>query len=70
MSIEEKQSFQTYQDSNSVDYPKSEKEVSNFIKQYYKSNTPIELVGFSSKRKIGKALQCGKTINFSKMNGM
>ena len=70
MSIEEKQSFQTYQDSNLVDYPKSEKEVSDFIKQYYKSNTPIELVGFSSKRKIGKALQCGKTINFSKMNGI
>ena len=39
MSIEEKQSFQTYQDSNLVDYPKSEKEVSNLIKQYYKSNT-------------------------------
>ena len=37
MSIEEKQSFQTYQDSNLVDYPKSEKEVSNLIKQYYKS---------------------------------
>ena len=70
MSIEEKQSFQTYQDSNLVDYPKSEKEVSDLIKQYYKSNTPIELVGFSSKRKIGKALQCGKTINFSKMNGI
>ena len=70
MSIEEKQSFQTYQDSNLADYPKSEKEVSDLIKQYYKSNTPIELVGFSSKRKIGKALQRGKTINFSKMNGI
>ena len=70
MSIEEKQNFQTYQDSNSVEYPKSEKEVSSLIKQYYKSNVPIELVGLGSKSKIGKAMQCGKTINFSQMSGI
>ena len=70
MSIEEKQSLQTYQDSDSVEYPKNEKEVSNFIKKFYKSNIPIELIGSGSKKKIGKPLQCSKTLNLSKLNGI
>ncbi len=70
MSIEEKQNFQTFQDSNSIEYPENEKEVANLIKKFYKSNTPIELVGSGSKRKIGKALQCAKTLNLSKLNGI
>ena len=36
MSIEEKQNFQTYQDSDSIKYPKNEKEVSSYIKKFYK----------------------------------
>ena len=52
MSIEEKQSFPTYQDSDSIEYPQNEREVSTFIKKFYKSNTPIELVGSGSKKKI------------------
>ena len=59
MSIEEKQNFQTYQDSDSIKYPKDEREVSSFIKKFYKSNIPIELIGSGSKKKIGKPLQCG-----------
>ena len=51
MSIEEKQSFQTYQDSDSVKYPQNEKEVSHFIKKFYKLNVPIELIGSGSKKK-------------------
>ena len=51
MSIEEKQSFQTYQDSDSVKYPQNEREVSVFIKKFYKSNIPIELIGSGSKKK-------------------
>ena len=70
MSIEEKQNFPTYQDSDSIEYPKSEIEVSSFIKKFYKSNTPIELVGSGSKKKIGKPLQCAKTLNLSKINGI
>ena len=70
MSIEEKQSFPTYRDSNSFEYPKNEKEVSNFIKKFYKSNVPIELIGSGSKRKIGKPLQCGKVLNLSKLSGI
>ena len=45
MSTEEKQNFQTYQDSDSVEYPENEKEVSSFIKKFYKSGAPIEIIG-------------------------
>ena len=70
MSIEEKQNFPTFQDSDSIEYPKNEKEVSSFIRKFYKSNIPIELVGSGSKKKIGKPLQCSKTLNLSKLNGI
>jgi len=70
MSIEEKQSFPTYQDSDSIKYPSNEREVSGFIKNFYKTNIPIELVGSGSKKKIGKPLQCTKTLNLSKLNGI
>lgn len=70
MSTEEKQNFPTYQDFNSVEYPRDEREVSNFIKNFYKSNIPVELVGSGSKRKMGKSLQCSKTLNLSKLNGI
>ena len=70
MSIEEKQNFQTYQDSNSLLYPENEKEVSKFIKQFYKSGLPIELIGSGSKQGIGKKLQCAKVLNLSKLNGI
>ena len=68
MSIEEKQSFQTYQDSDSVKYPQNEREVSHFIKKFYKLNVTIELIGSGSKKKIGKPLQCSNTLNLSKLN--
>ena len=70
MSIEEKQNFPIYQDSDSTEYPKNEKELSDLVKQFYKSNIPIELVGTGSKRNIGKPLQCGKTLNLSKFSGI
>ena len=70
MSIEEKQSSQTSQDFDTAVYPNTEKEVSEIIKQSYKSNIPIEIVGSKSKQKIGKPLQCGKVINLSKLNGI
>ena len=63
MSIEEKQNFQTSQSSDLIEYPQTEKEVSNLIKKFYKSNIPIELVGTGTKRKIGKPLQCAKTLS-------
>ena len=70
MSIEEKQNFQTYQDSNLIEYPQNEKEVSNFIKKFYKSNIPVELISLGTKKKIGKPLQCAKTLNLSKLSGI
>ena len=70
MSIEEKQSFPISQDSDSIDYPKNEKEVSILIKKFYKSGIPVELIGSGSKRKMGKPLQCAKTLSLSKLNGI
>jgi len=70
MSIEEKPNSPIYQDSDSIKYPQNEREVSEFVKQFHKSNTPIELVGSGSKRKIGKPLQCAKILNLSKLNGV
>ena len=68
MFIKEKQNFPISQDSNSFEYPQNERDVSNLIKKFYKSNIPIELIGSGSKRKIGKALQCAKTLCLSKLN--
>ena len=51
MSIEEKQNFPTYQDSSSTEFPQNEREVSTFIKKFYKSNISSELVGSGSKKK-------------------
>ena len=70
MSIEEKQNFQTFQDSEDIEYPQNEKEVSNFIKKNYKANIPIELIGSGSKRNMGRRLQCAKTLSISKLNGI
>jgi len=70
MSIEEKQNFPTSQDFDSIEYPQNEKEASNLIKKFYKSNVPIELIGSGSKRKIGRLLQCSKTVSLSKLNGI
>jgi len=70
MSIEEKQDFPTFQDSDSILYPENEKEVSEFIRKFYKSNTPIELIGSGSKQMIGKPLQSAKVLNLSKLSGI
>jgi len=70
MFTEEKQNFPTSQDFDSIEYPQSEKEVSNLIKKFYKSNIPIELIGSGSKRKIGRLLQCSKTVSLSKLSGI
>ena len=68
MYIKEKQNFQTSQDTNSIEYPEDEKEVSQLIKKYNKLNIPIELVGSNSKRQIGKSLQCATTLSLLKLD--
>ena len=70
MSIKEEQDSQIFQGSDSAEYPETEKEVSSFIKKFYKSEIPVEIIGTSSKRKIGKPLQCAKTLNLSKLTGI
>ena len=67
--MEEKQNSQTSQDFDIL-YPNKEKDVADIIKKFYKSSTPIELIGSGSKRKIGKPLQCGKTLSLSKLEGI
>ena len=69
MSMEEKQNSLTYQDSNFI-YPNKEKDVSDIIKKFYKSSIPIEIIGSGSKSIIGKPLQCSKTLNLSKLDGV
>ena len=69
MFMEEKQNFQTFQDSDTL-YPKKEKEVAEIIKKFHKTNTPVEIIGSGSKKKIGKLLQCAKTLNLSKLSGI
>ena len=66
MSIEEKQNFPTYQDSNSTEFPQNEKEVSTFIKKFYKSNIPSELVGLGSKKKNREITSASKNFKFIK----
>ena len=41
-----------------------------FIKKFYKSEVPVEIIGSSSKRKIGRPLQCAKTLCLSKLDGI
>ena len=65
MSIEEKQNSLTYLGSENIEHPQNEREVSNYIKKNYKSNTPIEIIGSGSKRKMGRMLQCGATLSLS-----
>ena len=69
MFMEEKQSSLISQDTNLL-YPEKEKEVSEIIKKFYKSNIPLEIIGSGSKRKIGRPLQCGKTLCLSKLDGI
>jgi glycolate oxidase FAD binding subunit len=69
MFMEEKQNSPISQDT-SVFYPQKENEVADIIKRSYKSNIPIEIIGSGSKKGIGKPIQCAKTLNLSKLDGI
>ena len=70
MSTEEKKNFQTFQDSNNVYKPLDEREASNFIKEVYSKNLPIEIIGTNSKNFIGNKLQCAKVLDLSNLSGI
>jgi len=71
MSMEEKQNSQTFQDfSQSTFKPKTIEEVSAVIKECYKKNIPLEIVGLKSKNSIGRNFQAEKTIEMSDYSGV
>ncbi len=71
MYMEEKQNFQTFQDfSKSKFKPKSKEEISKIVKECYKKNIPIEIVGTNSKRQIGRNFQAEKTLDLSYYSGI
>tara|TARA_Y100000590_G_scaffold448114_1_gene584287 strand:+ start:892 stop:2169 length:1278 start_codon:yes stop_codon:yes gene_type:complete len=69
MSIEEKKSFQIYLDSDLLK-PENEQNVSELIRQTYKKNLPIEIIGSSSKKFIGYNLQTAKILDISNLSGI
>ncbi len=71
MSIEERQNFQTSQDfSNSTLKPNNEKEISEIIKECYKKNIPLEILGLGTKKNIGRNFQFEKTLDLSEYSGI
>ena len=72
MSIKEKQNSQTSQDFSKISEfkPKSEKEISEFVKFCYSKNIPIEVEGSGSKSKIGRNFQSEKKLNLSNYAGI
>ena len=71
MYMEEKQNFQTFQDSSQLIFkPKSIEEISTIIKECYKKNVPLEICGLKSKKKIGRNFQAEKTLDLSDYSGI
>ena len=71
MSMEEKQNFQTSQDfSGSILKPTNEKEISEIIKECYKKNIPLEILGLGTKKNIGRNFQFEKTLDLSNYSGI
>ncbi len=71
MSMEEKQNFQIFQDfSGSILKPTNEKEISEIIKECYKKNIPLEILGSGTKRSIGRNFQFEKTLDLSNYSGI
>jgi FAD/FMN-containing dehydrogenase len=69
--MEEKQNSQTFQDfSSSVIKPDNEQSIADIIKHCYKKNIPLEILGSSSKKKIGRNFQSQKTLDLSKYSGI
>ena len=69
MSIEVKKNSQIFLDSN-VLRPENEQAVSDIVRENYKKNLPLEIVGSNTKKFIGYNLQTEKILNFSKLNGI
>ncbi len=71
MSTGERQNFQTSQDfSSSTLKPNNEKEISEIIKECYKKNIPLEILGLGTKKNIGRNFQFEKTLDLSEYSGI
>ncbi len=71
MSMEEKQNSQTFQDfSQSTFKPETIEEISAVIKECYKKNIPLEIIGLKSKNNIGRNFQAEKTLDLSNYSGV
>tara|TARA_B100001123_G_scaffold88891_1_gene102170 strand:+ start:11709 stop:12974 length:1266 start_codon:yes stop_codon:yes gene_type:complete len=64
-----KKNFQTFLDSN-VFRPGNEKNVSEIVRDNYKKNLPLEIIGSNSKKFIGYNLQTAKTLDISNLSGI
>ena len=71
MSMEEKQNFQTFQDfSNLILKPTNEDEISQIVKECYRKNIPLEILGLGTKKNIGRNFQFEKTLDLSNYSGI
>ena len=70
MSTKTKINSQIFQDSNNIYYPNNELEVSELIKEFYKLDSPTEIVGTNSKNYIGNKTQSANTTSLSKLSGI
>ena len=61
---------QIFQDSNNIYYPKNELEVSELIKELYRSDSPTKIMGTNSKDYIGNKTQSANTTSLSKLSGI
>tara|TARA_B100001093_G_scaffold188883_1_gene181483 strand:+ start:1304 stop:2557 length:1254 start_codon:yes stop_codon:yes gene_type:complete len=69
--MEEKQNSQTFQDfSQSTFKPETIEEISAVIKECYKKNIPLEIIGLKSKNNIGRNFQAEKTLDLSNYSGV
>ena len=69
MSTEVKKNSQIFLDSNVLS-PENEQAVSDIVRENYKKNLPLEIVGSNTKKFIGYNLQTAKILNFSNLNGI
>jgi len=70
MSIEVRKNSQISQDSDYILRPENEEKVSQIVRDLYKKNLPIEIIGSNSKNFIGNKLQCAKILDLSKLSGI
>ena len=70
MSTEVRKNSQIFQDSNNTYYPEDETQISSIVKELFKKNQPMEMVGIGSKSFIGNKIQSAKKLSLSRLSGI